>query len=50
MPVMDMFWGDRMGSLVDPFGHNWTIATHIKDLTQEEMVKAGQEAMKNMCK
>jgi uncharacterized glyoxalase superfamily protein PhnB len=50
MPVADMFWGDRMGSLVDPFGHNWTVATHIKDLTPEEMAKAGQEAMKNMCK
>lgn len=50
MPPADMFWGDRMGSLVDPFGHNWTVATHIKDLSPEEMAKASQEAMKNMCK
>ena len=31
MPVMDMFWGDRYGQLKDPFGHNWSIATHKKD-------------------
>lgn len=50
MPAADMFWGDRMGNLTDPFGHNWTVATHIKDLTPEEMAKASQEAMKDMCK
>ncbi len=49
MPAADMFWGDRMASIEDPFGHRWTIATHVKDLTPEEMAKAGQEAMKNMC-
>lgn len=48
MPITDMFWGDRMGSLVDPFGHNWMVATHIKDLTPEEMAKASQEALKSM--
>lgn len=48
MPAADMFWGDRLGSLVDPFGHNWTVATHIKDLTPEEIAKASQEAMKSM--
>jgi uncharacterized glyoxalase superfamily protein PhnB len=37
MPVTDMFWGDRMGNLVDPYGHAWTIATHTQDLTQEEL-------------
>ncbi len=37
MPPMDMFWGDRYGVLIDPFGHNWSIATHIKDMTPEEM-------------
>jgi PhnB protein len=42
MPVADMFWGDRMGHLVDPFGHNWTLATHTKDMTMEEM-KEGEK-------
>lgn len=37
MPVMDMFWGDRMGNFTDPFGHNWTLATHTKDMSIEEM-------------
>ena len=41
-PVADMFWGDRWGSLTDPFGHSWQIATHKYDMTPEEM-KAGQE-------
>lgn len=44
MPPADMFWGDRYGVLIDPFGHSWSIATHIKDATPEEM----QAAMKNM--
>jgi PhnB protein len=43
MPVMEMFWGDRMGQVVDPFGQKWTIATHVKDMTPEEM-KAAEEA------
>ena len=33
MPMADMFWGDRYGIVVDPFGHQWSIATHIKDMT-----------------
>jgi PhnB protein len=37
MPVADMFWGDRCGSLKDPFGYSWMIATHIRELTQEEV-------------
>ena len=37
MPVADMFWGDRHGKLVDPFGHLWSIATHVEDLTPELM-------------
>ena len=39
MPPEDMFWGDRMGQLVDPFGHTWAIATHKEDVTPEEMQK-----------
>lgn len=37
MPASDMFWGDRYGMVTDPFGHCWSFATHIKDLTLEEM-------------
>ncbi len=36
-PLQDQFYGDRAGTLVDPFGHTWTIATHIEDLTSEEI-------------
>jgi PhnB protein len=44
MPPQDMFWGDRYGVVVDPFGHNWSLATHIRDLTPEEMMKGMEEA------
>jgi uncharacterized glyoxalase superfamily protein PhnB len=37
MPVMDMFWGDRMGNFTDPFGFSWTIATHTQDMTEQEL-------------
>ena len=37
MPPADMFWGDRYGKLVDPFGHHWSIATHVEDPTPEQM-------------
>lgn len=47
-PVQDMFWGDRVGTVQDLFGYRWTIATHIKDLSQEEMQQAAQEAMAQM--
>ena len=47
MPLSDAFWGDRFGSIQDPFGHVWSIATHKKDMTPEEIKKAGQEAFKN---
>ncbi len=45
MPVMDQFWGDRYGRLKDPFGHKWSIATHKKDLSMDEMKKGMDEAM-----
>ena len=35
-PPEDQFWGDRMGTVVDPFGHRWSLATHIEDLSEEE--------------
>ena len=44
MPPTDMFWGDRFCKVVDPFGHQWGVATHIKDPTPEEM-EAGRKAM-----
>ncbi|MGQ0376432.1 MAG: VOC family protein [Nitrososphaerota archaeon] len=50
MPLMDAFWGDRFGSIQDPFGHVWSIATHKKDMTPDEISKAGQEMFKNMGK
>jgi len=43
MPAADMFWGDRYGVLVDPFGHRWSIATHQRDLTPEELMTAARE-------
>lgn len=39
MPLQDAPWGDRYGKLIDPFGHRWSVATHIKDVTMEEMQK-----------
>jgi uncharacterized glyoxalase superfamily protein PhnB len=39
LPPTDMFWGDRYGRIVDPFGHSWSLATHLKDLTPEEILK-----------
>jgi len=47
-PVQDRFYGDRHGTIQDPFGHIWSIATHIKDLTKEEMKKAAEEAFSKM--
>jgi PhnB protein len=37
MPLDNMFWGDRYGKLVDPFGHHWSVATHLEDLTDEQI-------------
>lgn len=44
MPVQDMFWGDRYGIVTDPYGHYWSLATHIKDVSPQEMQKAMQAA------
>lgn len=41
-PPTDMFWGDRMANITDPFGHNWAIATHKEDLSPEEMQRRAQ--------
>ena len=48
MPLMDQFWGDRYGVVSDPFGHSWSLATHIKDLSPEEMQRGQEEAMAKM--
>jgi uncharacterized glyoxalase superfamily protein PhnB len=48
MPVMDQFWGDRYGKLKDPFGHKWSIATHTKDLSADEMKTGMDNAMAKM--
>ena len=48
MPLDDMFWGDRFGSITDPFGHVWSLATHKEDLTEEEMAERGKAAMAEM--
>jgi PhnB protein len=46
--VEDKFYGDRMGMLSDPFGHEWSIGTHIEDVSMEEMEKRSAEAMAKM--
>jgi uncharacterized glyoxalase superfamily protein PhnB len=50
MPLADMFWGDRYGKVLDPFGHQWTLGTHIKDMTEQEMKAAMNEAISAMRK
>jgi PhnB protein len=44
----DMFWGDRMAHVVDPYGQTWALATHVKDMTPEEQKKAADEFMAQM--
>jgi PhnB protein len=46
MPLADQFWGDRYGKLEDPFGHHWSIATHVRDVSVEEMQRAMQAMQK----
>lgn len=48
MPPTDMFWGDRFGKLVDPFGHEWAMATHKEDLSPEEVQKRAAAARASM--
>jgi PhnB protein len=48
MALDDQFWGDRMGQLEDPFGHVWSVAQHVKDMTPEELKKAGDEFFAHM--
>jgi PhnB protein len=48
MEVADQFWGDRFGTVRDPFGHLWSIATHVEDVPPEEMAERAKEAMAAM--
>jgi PhnB protein len=45
MEVADQFWGDRFGAITDPFGHVWSIATHVEDVPPEEMAERAKAAM-----
>jgi hypothetical protein len=46
MPVEEQFWGDRYGQIVDPFGHHWSIATHVVDLSPQEIANRQEAAFK----
>ena len=50
MEVQEMFWGDRAGSLQDPFGYNWMLATHTRDLSPEEIKEGAKAAFAEMSK
>lgn len=43
MPMEDAFWGDRYGKIVDPFGHHWSIATHVRDVGPDELAAAAKK-------
>lgn len=49
MPLEDAFWGDRYGRLEDPFGHSWSIGTHIRDVSPEEIKQAMQQMGQPIC-
>ena len=42
-PLEDSFWGERAGQVIDPFGHRWGLAQHLRDVSPEELVRAAQE-------
>ncbi|MND05098.1 hypothetical protein D3C83_256890 [compost metagenome] len=48
MPPDDMFWGDRYGKLLDPFGHEWALLTHLEDVSPADMEKRYKAAMAKM--
>jgi len=50
MPVADMFWGDRYGTIMDPYGHIWSIATHKEDVSPAEVEKRAQAFYAQMAK
>ena len=48
MPLTDQFWGDRYGVTEDPFGHQWSIATHKQDLSEEQIAAGAKAAFAKM--
>jgi PhnB protein len=48
-PIKDQFWGDRHGAIEDPFGHVWSISTHIRNVSPEELKKGAEEDFSRMC-
>ena len=50
MPVQEMFWGDRVGTVQDPFGYSWSLATHVKDLTPQEIQQGAQAFFAEMAR
>ncbi len=48
MPLADQFWGDRWGTITDPFGHRWSLAQHIEDVAPDEMERRSKEAFAKM--
>jgi len=50
MPLKDQFWGDRYGVVADPFGHKWSLCTHIEDVAPEELEKRAEAAFAEMAK
>jgi hypothetical protein len=48
MEAADQFWGDRFGTVQDPFGHTWSVATHVEDVTPEEIAERANAAMADM--
>ena len=49
-PVENQFWGDRMGTVVDPFGHKWMLGTRVEDVSEDEMKRRGEEWVKKQTK
>jgi PhnB protein len=47
-PPEDMFWGDRIGTVTDPSGHSWTLASHVEDVPPDEIARRGKEAFEKM--
>ena len=50
MPLSDQFWGDRYGTVTDPFGHQWGLAQHVEDVAPDEMMRRSQEWTAKMAK
>jgi PhnB protein len=47
MAVQEMFWGDRYGLVEDPYGHRWSLATHVRDLSPEQIQEGARQMMDN---